>query len=158
MPYIPKKERALLEQRFDLELQDDVTIQLFTTGRHGLFVPGREECVTCPAAEDLLGEVTQLSPNLVLAKHDIYSEPEVAAAAGVDKVPALVIRGADSLSQGQVRFFGLPSGYEFKTLVDGIVAVSRGVSPLSSTTHKELEKAFADNDERLHIQVFVTPT
>ncbi len=68
-----------------------------------------------PDAEALLTEVADLSPRLTLTKHDLYAEAEVAAATGVDKVPALVLRGADGEPDGRVRFFGLPSGYEFAT-------------------------------------------
>ena len=88
MAFISDADRPLLEQRFREQLPSAVTLQLFTTPRYGLYVPGREECVTCADAEALLTEVADLSPQLTLTKHDLY------AAAGVDKVPALVLRGA----------------------------------------------------------------
>ena len=94
MAFISDADRPLLEQRFREQLPSAVTLQLFTTPRYGLYVPGREECVTCADAEALLAEVADLSPQLTLTKHDLYAEPEVAAAAGVDKVQALVLRGA----------------------------------------------------------------
>ncbi|MAG37024.1 MAG: hypothetical protein CL878_12380 [Dehalococcoidia bacterium] len=158
MAFIRDTDRTMLEQRFKDELRDEVTLQLFTTRRFGLFIPGREECVTCPDAEALLTEVADLSPQLRLSKHDLNAEAEAAAAVGVDKVPALVLRGTDGVPAGQVRFFGLPSGYEFLTLVDDIIAVSRGTAPLSATTQERLQEALAGTDERLHLQVFVTPT
>lgn len=158
MAFIQDADRPLLEQRFQDELVGAVTLQLFTTPRYGLYIPGREECVTCADAEALLTEVAELSPQLTLSKHDLYAEPEVAAAAGVDKVPALVLRGADGEPDGRVRFFGLPSGYEFATLVDSIIGVSQGTPSLRATTLERLETALAGTDERLHLQVFVTPT
>ncbi len=158
MAFISDADRTLLEQRFRDELPGAVTLQLFTTPRYGLYVPGREECVTCADAEALLTEVAELSPQLTLAKHDLYAESEVAAAAGVDKVPALVLRGANGQPDGRVRFFGLPSGYEFATLVDSIIAVSQGTPSLSATALERLQTALAGTDERLHLQVFVTPT
>ena len=109
-------------------------------------------------AEALLTEVADLSPQLTLTKHDLHAEAELAAAAGVDKVPALVLRGADGQPDGRVRFFGLPSGYEFATLVDSIIAVSQGTPSLSAAALERLQTALADTDERLHLQVFVTPT
>ena len=158
MAFIQDADRPQLEQRFRDELSGAVTLQLFTTPRFGLYIPGREECVTCADAEALLTEVADLSPQLTLAKHDLHAEPDVAAAAGVDKVPALVLRGADDQGDGRLRFFGLPSGYEFATLVDSIIAVSKGTPSLRDTTLERLESALADTDERLHVQVFVTPT
>ena len=158
MAFISDADRPLLEQRFREQLPSAVTLQLFTTTRFGLYIPGREECVTCSDAEALLTEVADLSPQLTLTKHDLYAEPEVAAAAGVDKVPALVLRGANGEPDGRVRFFGLPSGYEFATLVDSIIAVSQGTPSLSAAALERLQTALADTDERLHLQVFVTPT
>ena len=158
MAFISDADRPLLEQRFREQLPSVVTLQLFTTTRYGLYVPGREECVTCSDAEALLTEVADLSPQLTLTKHDLFAEAEVAAAAGVDKVPALVLRGANGEPDGRVRFFGLPSGYEFATLVDSIIAVSQGTPSLSATALERLQTALADTDERLHLQVFVTPT
>ena len=76
----------------------------------------------------------------------------------MDKVPALVLRGTDGEPDGRVRFFGLPSGYEFATLVDSIISVSKGAPSLRATTLERLETALAGTDERLHLQVFVTPT
>ena len=53
-----------------------------------------------------------------------------------------------------VRFVGLPGGYEFSTLVAGLVDVSKGRSDLSVVT-REAVRAI---DSEVHLQVFVTPT
>jgi len=53
-----------------------------------------------------------------------------------------------------VRFYGTPAGYEFGSLVDGILDVSRGSSLLSEQTRTAL--ATLDRDVRL--RVFSTPT
>jgi hypothetical protein len=50
--------------------------------------------------------------------------------------------------------YGLPSGYEFGTLVDAILDVSRGESGLSAETRQ----ALAALARPVHIQVFSTPT
>ena len=67
-------------------------------------------------------------------------------------VPALVLRGPTEA--GLVRFFGLPAGYEFSTLIADIVDVSKNNIQLSERTQTEL----ANLTEDVHIQVFVTPT
>jgi len=53
-----------------------------------------------------------------------------------------------------IRFYGLPSGYEFTSLVEDIVDVSRGETSLSA----ESQAILAQIGEPLHLQVFVTPT
>jgi alkyl hydroperoxide reductase subunit AhpF len=53
-----------------------------------------------------------------------------------------------------VRYFGIPSGYEFSALIEDILNVSRGETDLSSEVRNELSKVSQD----AHIQVFVPPT
>jgi alkyl hydroperoxide reductase subunit AhpF len=53
-----------------------------------------------------------------------------------------------------VRLYGLPTGYEFGSLVESILDVSRGESSLSEETRAGL--ATLDKDVRL--RVFSTPT
>jgi hypothetical protein len=55
---------------------------------------------------------------------------------------------------GAVRFFGLPSGYEFMTLVEDLVDLSAGHTRLASATRQ----AVAAFTAPVHLQVFVTPT
>lgn len=64
--------------------------------------------------------------------------------------------GADApAGQGaSVRFLGLPSGYEFSTLLADVVDVSKGRTDLSEATRAAVRAI----DQPVHIQVFVTPT
>ncbi len=70
---------------------------------------------------------------------------------GVDKIPALVIAGEKDYG---VRFYGIPSGYEFSSLIEGITAVSRQKPSLNKKTLQELQRL----NRPVQIQVFVTPT
>jgi len=69
----------------------------------------------------------------------------------VDKVPATVIRNGKDYG---IRFYGLPAGYEFSTLLDAILAVSMGDSGLLPASREKLAKLA----QPLHLEVFVTPT
>jgi alkyl hydroperoxide reductase subunit AhpF len=53
-----------------------------------------------------------------------------------------------------VRFLGLPGGYEFSTLLADLIDVSKGQSGLSEAGRAAVEAI----DQPVHIQVFVTPT
>ena len=53
-----------------------------------------------------------------------------------------------------MRYFGIPSGYEFTSLTEDIVAVSEGDSGLAEATRQ----AITEITKPVHIQVFVTPT
>jgi alkyl hydroperoxide reductase subunit AhpF len=53
-----------------------------------------------------------------------------------------------------IRFFGIPSGYEFSNLIDSIIVASTGVAALSDATKASLAALAGD----VHIKVFSTPT
>jgi len=53
-----------------------------------------------------------------------------------------------------LRFYGIPSGYEFTSLIEDIVDVSRGEAELTDDTRAILARI----TEPVHLQVFVTPT
>lgn len=141
MALIEEEDREILEKRFRQELENDVKILLFT----------QEECDYCEVAKRLVSEVSSLSDKLKPSYHDIRKDRELASRLGVDKTPAILLLGD---KEYKVRFFGLPSGYEFVTFIEDIVDVSRGATRLSPKT-KEIIRGI---DRRVHIQVFVTPS
>jgi glutaredoxin-like protein len=71
----------------------------------------------------------------------------------VDKVPAIVLLGEHDKDYG-IRFFGIPSGYEFSNLLADIIDVSSGKSDLA----QELANKVAAVSSPVEIKVFVTPT
>ena len=151
MPILNQKDQQTVEQRFAVELKRDVTLTLYTQRSiGGLFIPGRE-CRSCGPTQQLLEELSALSPKIHLEVKDFYSDQEDATARGVEKIPGLII-SADS--SDNVRFYGLPSGFEFPLLLDAIISASHKRSPLTLETRRRLKRLKQD----VHIQVFVTPT
>jgi alkyl hydroperoxide reductase subunit AhpF len=69
----------------------------------------------------------------------------------VDQVPAIVVEGAKDYG---IRFFGIPSGYEFSNLIDSIILVSTGAAQLTDQTKTSLSSLPGD----VEIKVFSTPT
>lgn len=102
-------------------------------------------------ARQLLEELAALSENLSVEVLNFLLDKEKAAEYGVDKVPATVVRNGKEFG---IRFYGLPAGYEFASLLDAIILVSKGDSGLSAVSRERL----AHITEPIHLQVFVTPT
>ena len=92
-----------------------------------------------------------VSEKLHLNVKDFVRDEQEAQQQGITHIPAFVLQGQN---KGQVRFFGIPAGYEFATLVEDLLNVSRGTTSLSEKTRD----AFKEVNQNLHIQVFVTPT
>ena len=152
-------ERERLRTIRERDLSGDVHLLLFVQTPSGLYLPGREEPQTGRQARQLMEEVVALSPKLHLDVYDPRSEPDLAREHGVERTPALLIRPWGEEDQadgafGRVRFFGLPSGYEFATVLEDLIDVSRRQTRLSEATRERL----ATLPGPLHLQVFVTPT
>jgi len=97
-------------------------------------------------------EMAALDPKLSAESYNFVLDKEKAESLGIARIPAVAILGADK--DYGIRFYGLPSGYEFGSLVDAILDVSSGDSGLADDTKKALQ----DLARPVHIQVFSTPT
>src|SRR6266849_8418338 len=150
MANISPEDQQTLHTLFAQELQDEVNITYFTQRESVLIVPG-QECSSCRETRELLEEVTQTSDKLHLTVKDFVRDEQEAEALGITRIPAFILQGH---AKGAVRYFGIPAGYEFSTLVEDLIDVSKGTTGLSEKTREIL----AEVDQDLHIQVFVTPT
>jgi glutaredoxin-like protein len=113
------------------------------------------ECQYCRDTRLIAEELSQLSGSIELQVYDFVKDAKVAEQYQVDKVPAMaVVRGGEHPKDYGIRFFGIPAGYEFTSLVEDIRMVSEGESGLSAASKSQL----ATLTEPLHLQVFVTPT
>jgi glutaredoxin-like protein len=109
------------------------------------------ECEFCTETRQLVEEVAALSDQLTAEVYNFVTDKEKAEALGVDKIPAVAVIGAEDYG---VRFYGIPSGYEFASFLNAIRTVAAGEPGLS----EEGAKMVAALSEPVHIQVFVTPT
>ncbi len=109
------------------------------------------ECEYCKETRELVEEVAALSDQLSVEVYDLEKDAGKAGEFGVDKIPAIAVTGAKDYG---IRLYGIPSGYEFGSLLEAIQMVSAGVSGLSDGTKKILKQL----KNPVHIQVFITPT
>jgi glutaredoxin-like protein len=145
MALLKDKDREHLIEEF-AALKDPVKILVFTQ---------EMECQYCSETRMIVEEVAGLSDKISVDVYDFVADKEVVEHYGIDKIPATVIMlGGDAPKDYNIRYFGIPSGYEFSSLIEDIMMVSQGESGLSDATKAQLK----DLTEPLHLQVFVTPT
>ncbi len=152
MPLLSDDETARLSELLERELTADVTLVHFTQRTSKPAAPDETPCPSCADTLALLGELAATSDHLALEVHDVVAEPSAAQEHGIDKVPATLITGPGA--RGAVRLFGLPSGYEFATLLEDMIDVGADRDDLSDETRATLDGLTRD----VHLQVFVTPT
>jgi glutaredoxin-like protein len=99
----------------------------------------------------VLEELAGLSDQISLEVYDFILDKEKVAEYGIDKVPATVIRNGKDYG---IRYYGMPAGYEFSTVLDAILDVSRGESGLAVESKEKL----AGLRQPVHLEVFITPT
>ena len=150
MGFISDADKETIRNHFAASLTGDVEIVMFTERESPIIIPGTQPCETCAPTQEILEEVASLSDKLKLTVHEISTAKEQAFALGINRVPAFVFEGA---ARGRVRFFGIPSGYEFSALIADLVDVSNGSTDLSEATREYLSALTED----VNIKVFTTP-
>ena len=141
MSLLQDKDREQVHQLF-AGLSNPVKLVMFTQ---------ELECEYCTQTRELVEEVASLSDTITVEVYNFALDKEKAKEYGVEKIPAVAVVGDEDYG---IRFYGIPSGYEFTSLLESIVDVSAQDSGLSETTSAFL----AGLKDPLHIQVFVTPT
>ncbi len=154
MEILNKEVAEATKKNFDEKMEEKVTLLFFTQEPSRLVVPDHlkgQECLYCKETREMLDEVSHLSDKIELNIYDFLADKEKAEEYGIDKIPAIIILGKEDYG---IRFFGIPSGYEYTSLIEAIIDVSRGKSGLSLKT----KDALKDIDKDIHSQIFVTPT
>jgi glutaredoxin-like protein len=111
------------------------------------------ECQFCKETRELAEEVAALSDKISVEVKDFLKADAEAKKLGVDKIPAIAVLGGGDKDYG-IRFYGIPAGYEFMSLLESIEIVSKGESGLSANGKEKIKGL----GKPVHLQVFVTPT
>lgn len=104
-----------------------------------------EDCKYCPAEKELLEELASVS-KLTFTEKDLKSEE--AKKHDVLKAPTILFK-----DNPRVRFTGIPSGHEFRTLLDTIVRISTGKTDMND----EVKKMLGGIKKPVELKIFVTP-
>lgn len=123
---------------------------------HALVFTAEEGCIACKETVAIVEEIANLSEKVTFQHLDIDKQKETAQKYDVDRTPAIVImKGTEEEHEYLgIRFFGIPAGYEFTSLLDSILTVSIGKPGITEEGQEFLKGLKKD----IHMQVFVTPT
>ncbi|HGE72664.1 TPA: glutaredoxin [Candidatus Poribacteria bacterium] len=142
MSLIKKEQQKQLKEIFK-KLSNNVKLIFFTQ---------EMECPFCKDTRELLQDLSSLSDGKIsLEIYDFVNDKDKVDKYKIDKIPAVVVEGQKDYG---IRFYGIPAGYEFTSLINSILIVSRGQSGLSDETKESLKKL----KDPVKIQVFITLT
>jgi alkyl hydroperoxide reductase subunit AhpF len=142
MPLLTDEVTADLRKAFE-NLTNPVRLVVFS---QALADPISEE------VKRLVEELAALDSRLVAEPRNFVLDKERAEELGIERIPAIAVLG-ETTDYG-IRHYGLPTGYEFGSLVESIVDVSRGASLLGEAT----KAALAELERDVRVRVFSTPT
>ena len=138
-------EEIKSELKKELEgLKNEVKLVVFTQ---------ELECQYCSENRRLAEDIASLSDKIKLEVYNFTLDKNKVDEYNVDKIPALVVLDGTGKDYG-MRFYGIPAGYEFTSLIEAIKNVSLGKSGLTDKSKAELQKL----KKPIHIQVFITLT
>ena len=141
MPMLPDDVKAQVRETL-ADLENPVHLVLFTQTL---------ECMYCRENRELIEDVASLSDLVDVTVYNFVTDSEKAEEYRVDKIPATVLMGEEDYG---IRFYGIPAGDEFTTLIHAIRMIGKTGSQLDEGTRQALDALI----EPVHLQVFVTPT
>jgi glutaredoxin-like protein len=130
-------------------LKEPVKLIVFT--QESPIVMPAVECENCKDNRTLMEEISILSDKINLEVYDFLKDKDKVESFKIDKIPANIIQG--EIDYG-IRFYGMPAGYEFATLLETMKLVSNRDSGLSSEIKEKLKAL----NKPVDIKVFVTLT
>lgn len=137
---IPKELQEQVKEIF-ATLKEKVVLKVFTK---------EAECPYCKDTLALAENVAKLSGLIEVCP---YTENSLEAEKyKVEHFPAVLVHTQEK--ELPIRFYGIPAGYEFQTLIESIVMASTGDLQLDPTLMKQAQEISKEKE----ILVFVTPT
>jgi glutaredoxin-like protein len=109
------------------------------------------ECDFCRETRQLVEEVAGVHDQVTAEIRNFVLDKEEADSYAIDKIPAVAVVGEKDYG---IRFYGIPSGYEFSSLIESIRLASNGRPQLSPQGLDFVQRL----EQPVHIQVYVTPT
>jgi len=144
MGLIDEHTKEHLKKDFEEKLEKNIKI---------IFISG-EVCQYCKEIREIVKTLEEISSGkITVEEYDFDKNKDIVEKYNIEMYPALVLI-SDYYPKGNVKFYGIPSGYEFISLVEDIFMLSVGKTALSDDT-KDVIKGIM---KPVKIQVFVTPT
>ncbi|MBO3800132.1 MAG: thioredoxin family protein [Candidatus Brockarchaeota archaeon] len=143
MALLDEESKKRLREILNRDFNNPVDIIVFTE---------EKDCRFCNETLQIAREVSSINPDIVVKHYPYEGSVNEAEKYGVKLFPATIIASPEK--DYGIRFFGIPSGYEFETYVKDILMVSNGRTLLRDSTRDFIRSL----REPLNIKVFVTPT
>lgn len=147
------------EEILDNEIIDQIknifSVQLVHPVEILLFI-SNESCYSCKDTNEILAEIVSTTDKIHLSTYDVIANRQLIQNLNINHTPGILVRGfnGDKYTDYNFRFYGIPSGYEFSSLIYSILLISKHDSGLSDEIRKDLKGI----NKPVNLKLFVTPT
>ena len=114
-------------------------------GEVKIYFFSNDQCKFCNEIREILNTFVETSNKIKVFENKEEERFKI------NEKPCIVLIGKEDYN---IRYYGLPSGYEFRALIDTIMDISHGNNDLPPSLAKKL----LEIDKEVRIRVFVTPT
>lgn len=139
---ISEEDRKAIENDLREHMKKDV---------HILYYGKDDGCPYCGDTLEIVKLLDSLSDKIHL--HVIEEGDPLYEKYAPKHSPAIILLEEDMTDTG-IRFYGIPAGYEFESLMDAVITVSKGVEDVP----QELQERVKGLKGKYTLSVFVTPT
>ena len=112
-----------LDEKIISELRNQLSV--LTKNVKMVFFTQELECQYCRETKQILTELSEVSDKLEVEVKNFLNDKADADKYGVDKIPATVLLDENDVDFG-IKFYGIPSGYEFASLLEDIKMLGTG--------------------------------
>ena len=144
---------GFLEESDKEEIKKEFSSLVKTARLHFFYSDDKTKCMLCEETKQILGELSELSDKIEVKSYEFETNSETAKAFKIEKLPAIAITKDDDKDFG-IRWFGIPAGYEFMSLIGAILDIGSEKADIPDEIIEQIKKI----DKPVHLQVFVTPT
>ena len=137
-------KKGIKQGLYRKNLKPDVIAKLFVD---------KDRCLTCVQTKEIIELLAELAPEdkIKVIIYNKEEKPPEIKEYGIHSFPTILLHGD---KEYKIIFTGIPSGYEFGSLVEDILDISARKVTLKKENLEKIMKI----DKPIHIQVFVTPT
>jgi glutaredoxin-like protein len=137
---IPEEIKEQVKQELS-GIPKKVILKVFTGG---------DNCDYCKDTAELTREIAKLLDKVEVEEIDIEKNKEQAEKYNVERTPAILVHSEDQ--EWPIRFYGIPAGYEFSSLIESIKYASTGEIDLPEDVVEKVKSITSPKT----IQAFVT--
>lgn len=118
-----------------------------------IFVKRDTLCRYCRDTCELVMEFAEISKKIRVDVYDIDKDADEIGKLGIERVPAIALLDKSRKDTG-IRFYGMPGGYEFHSLLGAVLVVSKRRTGLTEDLIRQIKRI----ETPLHIKTYITPT